>query len=59
MKVSHHQLRRHIISMVEGVQYSGGYAVWTCHVISTVEGVQYRTTKTAQGIDGGCICLAK
>ena len=24
---------RHIISTVEGVQYGGGYAVWTCYTI--------------------------
>ena len=29
------------------------------HVISTEECVQYRTTKTVQGIVGGCIYLGK
>ena len=46
----------HTISTdVSHLQYSGGCEVRTCHVISTVEGVQYRTTKTAQGVVGGCI----
>ena len=30
-----------MISTVEGVQYGGGYAVWTCHIISMMEGVEY------------------
>ena len=39
--------------------YSGGYAVWTCHIINTKEGVESMTTKTAQGVVGGGIYLAK
>ena len=35
------------------------YAVWTCHIINTEESVQYRTTKTAQGVPGGCTHLRK
>ena len=47
----------HTISIEEGNrQYGEGYAVWTCH-INIEEGVQYRTTKTAQGVVGGCIYL--
>ena len=50
----------HTISMEETYhQYSGEYAVWNCHIINTEEGVQYMTTKTAQGVVGGCISLGK
>ena len=38
-------------------QYSGGYAVWISHIINTEEGVQYMTTKTAQGVVGGCFYM--
>ena len=51
----------HIFSTVEGVQhghatsqYGGGCALQTCHIINMEEGVQYRTTKTVQGVIGGC-----
>ena len=56
----------HIISIKEahhqhggGVQYGGGYAVQIRHIISMDEGVQYKTTKTAQGVDGGCSYLGQ
>ena len=48
----------HTISREEARhQYDGGYTVWTCHIINIEESVQYRTTKTAQGVVGGCIYL--
>ena len=34
-----------------------GCAAQISHTISTDEGVQYRTTRTAQGVDDGCIYL--
>ena len=40
-------------------QYIREFAVWTYHIISTEEGMQYMTTKTAQGVVGGCIYLGK
>ena len=40
-------------------KYSEGNALWTCQIISTEEDVQPRTTKTAQGVVGGCIYLGK
>ena len=50
----------HTISVEEvHYQYSGRHAVWTCYIINTEEGVQYMTTKTAQGVVGGCIYLGK
>ena len=27
----------------EDVQYSGGFAIWTCNTFSMMEGVQYRS----------------
>ena len=50
----------HMISM-ENAHYpdGGGYVVWTCHNIDIEEGVWYKTTKTAQGIVGGCTYLEK
>ena len=46
--------RRHTISTDAGVQYGH-----ISHIISTNEGVQYRSTKTAQGVVGGCIYLGE
>ena len=50
----------HTISMEETHhQYNGGYAVQICHIISKEEGVHYGTSKTTQGVVGGCIFLEK
>ena len=56
----------HTLGTEKGVQhgsvtpsYSRECAVWISHISRTDKSVQYRTTKTAQGVVGGCIYLPK